>query len=69
MEASLFEQAVNILANYGAMGVMLGWFMFKSSKDNEKNTQAVLDANERTQEALNELRFVIAKIGGVSDEQ
>ncbi|WP_431806289.1 hypothetical protein [Bacillus pumilus] len=69
MEATFLEQTVNILANYGAMGVMLCWFMFKSSKDNEKNTQAVLDANERTQEALHELRIVIAKIGGVSDEQ
>lgn len=47
------EQIYSILLNNGAMGVMLAWFMFKQSKD-----------NEQTREILTDLKMVISKIGG-----
>lgn len=55
---------VELLANYGAMGVMLIWFMFKNSKDMETFKDAMKQENELTREALNDLKVVIAKIGG-----
>lgn len=55
---------VELLANYGAMGVMLVWFMFKNSKDMETFKNAMQQENELTREALNDLKLVIAKIGG-----
>jgi hypothetical protein len=63
------EQAViDILMNYGAMGVMLVWFMVKNNKDMENFKEIVRQENALTREALNEVRLVIAKVGGQSHE-
>ncbi|WP_434785681.1 hypothetical protein [Bacillus velezensis] len=48
------EQIASIILNYGGMGAMLYWFMFKQSKD-----------NEQTRELLTNLTILIEKIGGV----
>lgn len=52
------EEVATILLNNGAMGAMLVWFMFKQSKD-----------NEQTREVLNELKVIIAKVGGVDGHE
>ncbi|KYC77728.1 hypothetical protein B4092_4703 [Bacillus licheniformis] len=51
------EEVATLLLNYGGMGAMLVWFMLKQSKD-----------NEQTREILNDLKVLIAKIGGTEIE-
>jgi hypothetical protein len=57
-----------ILMNYGAMGIMLVWFMFKNSKDMESFKSIIQKENEQTREVMNDLKIVIAKLGGVESE-
>lgn len=59
---------VEILMNYGAMGVMLIWFMVKNSKDMETFKATIQQENQLTREVLSELKIVIAKSGGQINE-
>jgi hypothetical protein len=60
VEVNLFE----LLFNYGAVGVVLAWFMLKNNKDMETFKTAMQEESKLTREALNDLKMVIAKIGG-----
>lgn len=59
---------VEIFANYGAMGIMLVWFMVKNSKDMETFKATIQQENQLTREVLSELKVVIAKSGGQVNE-
>lgn len=55
---------VDVLLNNGvAVGVII-WFMLKNNKDMETFRAALTEENRLTRETLNELKIVIAKIGG-----
>lgn len=56
-----------ILANYGAMGIMLIWFMFKNAKDMESFKQVLQNENQQTREVMNDLKVLIAKVGKVDE--
>lgn len=58
---------LDLLVNYGAMGAMLIWFMWKHNKDMESFKQIIQTENQLTRDTLNDLRLVIAKIGGVKE--
>lgn len=60
--------AIELLMNYGAMGVTLIWFMWKNNKDMETFKNTIQAENQLTRETLNDLKVVIAKLGGIKDE-
>lgn len=53
---------LDMFFNYGAMGAMLVWFMFKYSKDMDRLTQVIQTENQLMRETLNDLKVVIAKV-------
>lgn len=57
---------IDILVNNGvAVGVIV-WFMFKNNRDMETFKDAIASENQLTRDTLNELKVVIAKVGGTS---
>lgn len=64
------EQAlIQTLANYGAMGIMLIWFMVKNSKDLDRISQIIEQQNQLTRETLNEIKVVVAGLVGKGPNQ
>ena len=46
------EQAIQLLFNYGAMGVMLIWFMFRTEKIIKTNTDVMIEIKTLIKEKL-----------------
>lgn len=59
---------VDILINNGVAIGVIAWFMLKNSKDMDTFKAAITQENQLTRDTLNELKVVIAKIGGQSNE-
>lgn len=64
MEATFIDMLVN---NGVAVGVIV-WFMFKNNKDMETFKTAITEENRLTRDTLNELKIVIATLGGKEHE-
>jgi hypothetical protein len=59
---------IDILVNNGvAVGVII-WFMLKNNKDMDTFRNIIQTENQQTREVLNDLKVVIAKIGGSTHE-
>jgi hypothetical protein len=64
METTFIDMLVN---NGVAVGVIV-WFMLKNNKDMETFKNALQKENAMTREVLNDLKVIIAKQGGASNE-
>lgn len=64
MESTIMDVIFN---NGVAVGVIV-WFMFKNNKDMDTFKTAITEENKLTRDTLNELKIVIATLGGQKSE-
>jgi hypothetical protein len=58
------QTLIQTFANYGAMGIMLVWFMVKNSKDLDNIRQIIEQQNQLTRDTLNEVKNAIINVMG-----